>query len=41
VLDKTSGLNYKHQVDIVEKEIAKEQLKGFLSDEAKQFVKLP
>jgi AraC-like DNA-binding protein len=38
VLDKTSGLNYKHQVDIVEKEIAKEQLKGFLSDEAKQFV---
>lgn len=38
VLDKTSGLNYKHQVDIGDKPIGKEQLKGFLSDEAKQFV---
>jgi hypothetical protein len=38
VLDKTSGLNYKHQVDIGGYPIGKEQLKGFLSDEAKQFV---
>jgi hypoxanthine phosphoribosyltransferase len=38
VLDKTSGLNYSHQVDTGEKPIGKEELKGFLSDEAKQFV---
>ena len=38
VLDKTSGLNYKHQLDIGEKAIGKDKLKGFLSDEAKQFV---